>query len=316
MSVLFWTELHLLDSKYHPVFTLAGRFFLIEQVLREWPPGYGGVERVAHELASVCGGAVYSLDVQHQGLKGKDPLPVTYPRIRLPSAKTFGRLNLPLPSWTLWRLFWSQTHLHGHLPSPGVLLILLTARLVRPRRKVTAHWHCFLEPGSGVNGRLFALYQWLALRLLPWLSSVVTTSPILAKELHRCGCSSHRVFVLPCCLSAEQEHAALCLQHRRRMVGTPLRVLFIGRLDSYKRLDWLLQALVAVQASWHLDVVGEGPRRSMFEDLAVQLLGKQAFNRVSFLGRLSEADKLAQLMQQICWFCHRTAAMKRLASCS
>ena len=77
MSVLFWTELHLLDSKYHPVFTLAGRFYLIEQVLREWPPGYGGVERVAHELASVCGGAVYSLDVQHQGLKGKDPLPVT-----------------------------------------------------------------------------------------------------------------------------------------------------------------------------------------------------------------------------------------------
>ena len=34
----------------------------VEQVLREWPPGYGGVERVAHELASVWGGAVYSLD--------------------------------------------------------------------------------------------------------------------------------------------------------------------------------------------------------------------------------------------------------------
>ena len=49
---------------------------MVEQLLREWPPGYGGVERVAHELASVWGGAVYSLDVQHQALTAKDPLAV------------------------------------------------------------------------------------------------------------------------------------------------------------------------------------------------------------------------------------------------
>ena len=36
----------------------------IQQLLREWPPGYGGVERVAHELAMVWGGAVWSLDAQ------------------------------------------------------------------------------------------------------------------------------------------------------------------------------------------------------------------------------------------------------------
>ena len=35
---------------------------MIIQLLREWPPGYGGVERVAHELALVWGGIVYSLD--------------------------------------------------------------------------------------------------------------------------------------------------------------------------------------------------------------------------------------------------------------
>ena len=267
----------------------------VEQLLREWPPGYGGVERVAHELASFWGGVVYSLDVQRQGFIGKDPLPVAYPRRRLPRAKAFDRLQVPLPSRALWRLLRSSNPLHGHLPSPGVLLVLVLARLLRRRRKVTAHWHCFLEPGHGVNGRLFALYQWLALRLVPWLSAVITTSPILAQELQRCGCAPHRVFVLPCCLSPEQEHAALSLHYRHRMVGSPLQVLFIGRLDSYKRLDWLLQALARVQASWHLVVVGEGPRRLRFEALAVQLLGKQAFDCVSFLGRLSEADKLAQL---------------------
>ena len=73
---------------------------MVEQLLREWPPGYGGVERVAHELASVWGGAVYSFDVQRQGADGHDPLPVAYPRRRLPSTKIFGRLHLPLPRWS------------------------------------------------------------------------------------------------------------------------------------------------------------------------------------------------------------------------
>ena len=268
---------------------------MVEQLLREWPPGYGGVERVAHELASFWGGAVYSLDVQRRGLTGQDPLAVAYSRRRLPSAHLFGRLHVPLPSQGLWCLLCSATPLHGHLPSPGVLLVLVLARLIHPRRRVTAHWHCFLEPGRGFNGLLFAVYQWFALRLVPQLSGVVTTSPLLAHELQRCGAKAHRVFVLPCCLSAEQEHAFLGLQHRQRLVGSPLQVLFIGRLDSYKRLDWLLQALATVQASWQLVVVGDGPRRSMFEALSVKLFGQQAPDCVSFLGRLSEAEKLAQL---------------------
>ena len=45
--------------------------------------GFGGVERVAHEIAAVCGGSVYSLDVQGQSLIENDPLPVTYVRLRL-----------------------------------------------------------------------------------------------------------------------------------------------------------------------------------------------------------------------------------------
>ena len=55
----------------------------VVQLLREWPPGYGGVERVAHELASVWGGAVYSFDVQGQSALVEDPLPVLYSRLRL-----------------------------------------------------------------------------------------------------------------------------------------------------------------------------------------------------------------------------------------
>ena len=69
--------------------------------------------------------------------------------------------------------------------------------------------------------------------------------------------------------------------------------MFIGRLDSYKRLDWLIEALVQLSVPWRLVVVGDGPKRSSFEELA-QCLFPQA-SPVQFLGRLSETAKLQQI---------------------
>ncbi len=70
-------------------------------------------------------------------------------------------------------------------------------------------------------------------------------------------------------------------------------MLFIGRLDSYKRLDWLLEALARLTSPWQLVVVGDGPNRSRFEQLAQHLFPQAS--PVSFLGRLPEAAKLEQL---------------------
>lgn len=262
------------------------------QLMREWPPGYGGVERVAHELASEWGATVYSFDAQSRSADEMDPLPVSYPRVVLPTSPPFGRLLLPLPSRALWRLLRSHRPLYGHLPSPGVLLVLILARLLQPRRPVFAHWHCFVAPEPGSKNRLFACYQWLALRVVPFLTKVITTSPLLAKELIRCGCQPARVAVLPCCLNAEQEKVLLALPSRS-VTAMPLRVLFIGRLDSYKRLDWLLESLALLREPWTLAVVGDGPRRPAFEALSAELFG--ASSAVNFLGRLDETAKLAEL---------------------
>ena len=270
----------------------------IQQLLREWPPGYGGVERVAHELAMVWGGAVWSLDAQDRSLSEQDAIAARYPRRRLARTPPLGRLVLPLPSAQLWSLLRSHQPLHGHLPSIGVLLVLLFARLVRPRRRVTAHWHFFFEPASGFKGRFFGVYQWLALRVVSWLSGVITTSPLLQKELVRCGCRPERVAVLPCCLSHDQEAAALVATHASAQIqaNPAMRVLFIGRLGSYKRLDWLLESLASVESSWSLDVVGDGPRRADFEALSAQLMASRPDGVVRFHGRLPEADKLSQLL--------------------
>lgn len=272
---------------------------MIDQLLREWPPGFGGVERVAHELACIWAGTVYSLDAQGLSMAKHDPLPVPYVRRRLPVAPPFGRLLVPLPSRELRRMLFTATPLHGHLPSPAVLLLLLLARLLQPRRSVTAHWHCFLEPGPGLKGIMFGVYQWLALRCLPLLSGVITTSPLLCGELVRCGCPVQSVFVLPCCLNDQQEKASLAITRSQDVssMQRSLRVLFIGRLDSYKRLDWLLRSLLVLRTPWRLDVVGDGPKRHVFEALSQQLFKHSSQAEVHFHGRLLESAKLDRLSE-------------------
>ena len=265
------------------------------QLLREWPPGYGGVERVAHELATVWGGPVFSLDVQNSSFLDSDPLPVNYQRKRILSIRLFGRFFLPLPCRPLLDLLFSSRPLHGHLPSPGVLIILLVAFLIRPQRRITVHWHCFLDTSSGLDSLLLFVYQRFALFLLPFFSSVFTTSPLLADELLRFGCLPHRLIVLPCSLSANQERAYLSLSLPNAATSTSLRLLFIGRLDSYKRLDILLHSLSTLRSSWSLSVVGDGPKRLFFEQLTYDLFGLPEHSDnypVKYYGRLAEHDKL------------------------
>ena len=64
--------------------------------------------------------------------------------------------------------------------------------------------------------------------MLPYLSAVITTSR-LAAELAVGGCRPERIEVL-CCLSAEQEVAALSLAERQPGGTAALAVLFIDGL--------------------------------------------------------------------------------------
>ena len=268
------------------------------QLLREWPPGFGGVERVAHELGNARGGVVFSLDVQRQRSVTDDPLPVAYQRVSLRSIAVIGRFHLPLPSKTLFHLLFSQEHLHGHLPSPGVLLILVLARCIHPKRTVSAHWHCFLTSRNFFYRSFFSIYQHLALSVLPFLSKVVTTSPILADVLRSSTPLDSQIVVLPCCLSEFQESSAISLPLPIAIKTTPLRVLFIGRLDSYKRLDWVLDALSRLNSSWTLSVIGDGTKRQLFEEISQQLFAQRLIanpDLVQFHGRLSEELKYQQM---------------------
>lgn len=277
------------------------------QLLREWPPGYGGVERVAHELATawmaegdaittVClGGGSPSEALLRKG----DALPVDYPRIRIPTLK-LGKLRISLPSVRLWQLLTSRQTLLLHLPCPMLLAIGVIAWRLNPRRSIGVYWHAFVESEQWPAAVVLAAYEWLALR---WLGlarvKVITTSPVLADQLAVDGVNPGRIAVLPCCLPVELER--LCLQIRAERQRRPpqnashhaLKVVFVGRLGSYKRVDLLIQAFAKSKAD-ELHVIGDGDRTHLME-LADFLVPKS--KSVFFYGRLEEAEKLKILAE-------------------
>jgi len=271
------------------------------QLLREWPPGYGGVERVAHELAVAWqdqgkAATVFSLLAQPRERHQPDPLPVDYMRVPLRSF-TLGRFVLPLPSRALLGLLMSREPLHAHLPCPAVLGLVLIARLLNPCRDISLHWHAFLEAAPTTVGRLFGFYQWLAENLLTFFTRVITTSPVLRDELIATGVAPAVVRVLPCSLPELVELHAAPIAAARLIAASPpgLRLISIGRLDSYKRIDWLIEALASASKllqqphiRLQLDVVGDGPDRAALERQAAA----QAPGQVQFHGRVDERTKL------------------------
>jgi glycosyltransferase involved in cell wall biosynthesis len=265
------------------------------QLVRAWPPGYGGVERVAHEIGNIKGWRTYSFAADAKtDLRTDDPLPVRYPRVRLP-ALNHGKLTIPMASLALLQLLRSPEPLLAHLPCPASLAVCLLARLIRPNRPIVVYWHAFLNRHS----KFIGLYEEVAIQFARKCTQVITTSPILRRELQQRGCPREAVLVLPCCISEASEAYSLAVQTRRANSNKPLQVLSIGRLDSYKRIDWLIEAADAAQRhlgsrqpQFILHIVGDGPRRATFEAMATRTSVP-----VQFWGRLSEADKQTRIVE-------------------
>jgi glycosyltransferase involved in cell wall biosynthesis len=152
-------------------------------------------------------------------------------------------------------------------------------------------------------GWLEGLYQWLALVLLRWFP-VITTSPVLLDALQQAGLPVDQLCSLPCALPqpAEQAYTALWSERQHALSSSQISwpseqprgvLIAIGRLDSYKRFDWLIEALAAVPAVAELHLLGDGPDRPRLEAMAHELLSDNQV--VQFHGRVSEAHKLQLL---------------------
>lgn len=69
-----------------------------------------------------------------------------------------------------------------------------------------------------------------------------------------------------------------------------INILVVGRLESYKHIDRLVEAIPYLPSQYHAVIIGDGPARTQLTHLATHL-GIQ--KRVHVLGRVSQSDLLS-----------------------
>ncbi len=263
----------------------------MDQLVRETPPGFGGIERVAHTIAIQNNGIVYCLRPDSHTFQA---LPVNYIRKSIFSF-ALGRLILPFPSIPLLKLLISNRPLLAHLPCPTVLFIAWLAHCLRPQRKIIFYWHAFIDPREGLLGFCENIYQAIALKVIRNFL-IISTSPILKAVLLENKIPARNIQYLPCSLTSYSEILHKSIWEKRQkyheLNGT---LIVICRLDSYKRVDWLIQVFPLISSARRLIVVGDGPDRTELEALANDCLRDD--QEVKFYGLVDENSKLDLLSE-------------------
>lgn len=108
------------------------------------------------------------------------------------------------------------------------------------------------------------------------LDGIIAYSRKGAEEYHQAGLPRERVFVA---INAVAPRPTVIPSPKPTTFEGKPKVLFVGRLQTRKRIDLLLQACAMLPAHLqpHLVIVGDGPQRPTLEELAAQLYPSARF---------------------------------------
>jgi glycosyltransferase involved in cell wall biosynthesis len=148
-------------------------------------------------------------------------------------------------------------------------------RWMHARRRPVIGWGLGAPPlGSSPLARLFGGER---RRFLAQFDALIAYSQTGARQFQAAGFPGERVFVAPNAATSRPDQPP----PERPAVyqnGRPV-VLFVGRLQARKRVDALLRACAALPEHLQprLRIVGDGPAREMFEQVAREVYPKAEF---------------------------------------
>jgi glycosyltransferase involved in cell wall biosynthesis len=165
---------------------------------------------------------------------------------------------------------------------PDVLIVEANPRYPATRRAITwmhrrnrkvIGWGLGAPP---IDGPLARLRLWERANFLGKLDAVVAYSQLGAEQYRKLGLPPERIVVAPNSVAPAPSSPP---PHRPVRINTRATVLFVGRLQSRKRVDLLLRACSALPQSLQprLVIVGDGPARPEFENLAHQVYPNTQF---------------------------------------
>ena len=150
--------------------------------------------------------------------------------------------------------------------NPRYLSTRLALRWMHARRRPVLGWGLGAPPSTGV---LEVVRRPGRLRFLSQFDGLIAYSQLGADQYRSLGISEERVFVAP---NATAPRPTSPPPERPATFADRPVVLFVGRLQSRKRIDLLLQAcaMLPQESQPEIWVVGDGPAREEFQEVAGQ----------------------------------------------
>ena len=151
-------------------------------------------------------------------------------------------------------------------------------------RKLVVSTHFHGAAHSPFREPLFRLFKPFGKKILEAADNIIAVSEFEKSLLCRYfGLQQRKIFVIPNGVSLS-EFAGL-KRHERGFKS----ILYVGRLESYKGAQYLVDVLPKLDDNVVLEIVGEGPMRKALENRAKQL---DVHNRVLFSQNLSRRELL------------------------
>lgn len=254
----------------------------ILQVNKLYYPWIGGVEKIVQQIAAGLNGKNdFEIEVLTCQAKGKRKIEEIegVKVFRTGSFGVFWGMPISLDFFNLFRELRNKYDIiNFHHPFP---LADLAIFLFRPRAKLVVHYHSDI-----VRQRIFEfLFRPLILNTLKKAEKILVSSPNLIKTSSYLRRFKDKCLVVPFGIDIErfQRRDFQQIQRIREKYGE--FVLFVGRLNYYKGLRYLIEAMKDVPAN--LVIIGEGPEKKDLE-FRVKKLGIQ--NKVFFLPHLRKSE--------------------------
>ena len=172
---------------------------------------------------------------------------------------------------------------HGH----GYQSFPLHLSTFAKKRKFIASTHYHGVGHSPLRNSLMKVFKPVGERTLVSADKIVTVSEyeksLLCKQFKL---DSNKIVTIPCGVDTKQFQG---LTKRARDFRS---VLYVGRLENYKGVHFLVEALPKLDPDVFLEIVGKGPMRNILEKRAKEL---NVFERVRFFQDLSRR----QLLQMV-----------------
>lgn len=249
----------------------------ILQVSKFYSPHVGGIERVVQQLAegfTQRGHDVTVLAAMSRGIGNRESINEV-PVVRTSSIETV--LSTPLsPSYPIrLRRLSGVDIVHVHLPNP--LAVVSELFVDRTDTPVVVTYHSDIVRQQTAK----RLYRPFLRRFLDQAEQLITTSPRLMDNSDMLAEYRDRCAVVPLSVPIENDPDLSRASASQLVDADGPYVLFVGRLNYYKGVEYLIKAMSTVEGT--LLVVGDGPK---YKSLKKQAATSDA--SVVFLGHVDD----------------------------